>query len=177
LVRQLACPNDVAITQPEGSPMDWTFLIGVGTIVLALAAAYQAWLLRNSAMADMLLKLEQRFNEKLLRTRRDAARSLKGQPDEHDAAIEDVLDFFETLGLLVRRRAMNTHVVWHTFFYWIHGYYRFATDFIKRQRSKFPHRYTDLEYLHKQTLQCEERRHGPLIEGEWDDFLDLEEVE
>jgi hypothetical protein len=97
--------------------MDWTFLVGIATILLAAVAGYQAWLLRNSAMADIILKLDDRFNNTLLPKRRKAAQALKRGPDEHDADIEDVLDFFETLGLLVRRHALDREVVWHTFFY------------------------------------------------------------
>lgn len=157
--------------------MDWTFLIGIGTIVLAGVAGYQAWLLRNSAMADVILKLDERFNDKLLNKRKEAARSLKDGPDEHDANIEDVLDFFETLGLLIRRHAVDKEIVWHTFFYWIHGYAKYAKNFVAKQRSKSPNRYAEIQYLHKQTLKIEVCRHGPIDESEWNDFLELEATE
>ena len=157
--------------------MDWNILVGIGTILLALVAGYQAWLLRNSAMADVILKLDQRFNEALLSKRKKAALSLKNGPQDHDADIEDVLDFFETLGLLIRRHALDRKVVWHTFFYWIHGYYRFAREFIAKQQSESPNRYTEFKYLHERARQIETRRHGPLNENEWDDFLELEAAE
>jgi hypothetical protein len=157
--------------------MNWTFLIGIGTIVLAVVAGYQAWLLRNSTMADLTLKLDERFNDKLLRKRKKAAQSLKNRPAEHDADIEDVLDFFETLGFLIRHRALDKKVVWHTFFYWIHGYWKFTRGFVANQQSTSPARYAEIEYLHEKTLKIEVKERGPLVEDEWNDFLEMEAAE
>jgi hypothetical protein len=61
-----------------------------------------------------------------------------------------------------------------TYFYWIHGYWRYASIFISKQQSDSPKRYTEFKYLHNKTWKVEIHRHGPINESEWDDFLDLE---
>ncbi len=43
-----------------------------------------------------------------------AGRSLEAEP---------ILDFFETMALLQRRKALDKELVWRTFFYWIDHYY------------------------------------------------------
>lgn len=160
--------------------MDWVIVAsvaaGIGAIAAAAVAGYQAWLLRNSTIADLILKFDEQFNETLWEKRKKAAKSLKQGPSEHDPNIEDVLDFFETLGFLTkwRCRALSKSIVWHTFFYWIHGYWRYSHQFIERQQLKSPKRYADFQFIHEKTYALEIKQRGPINENEWDDFLELE---
>ncbi len=95
----------------------------------ALAAAAAAWygIYRQNKRAalslsiDLLLKMDDRFNSPLLTNyRKHAAESLlAGKPTD---AVDEVLDFFETIGLLVRKGAIEKEMTWSTFFYWILRY-------------------------------------------------------
>ena len=78
---------------------------------------------------------------------------------------------------MVRRHILDKQIVWHTFFYWLHGYYFFARDFIEDQRKQFPTRYEDLIYLHKKTCRLEARKRKPntIDETEWGNFLKEEQ--
>jgi len=154
------------------SAIDWSFLAGIGAILTAGVAIYQAWLLRSSNIATLILKFDDKFNKEMIDTRKKAACALQHQslPDGKNE-IEDILDFCETLGMMVRRRAIDKKIVWHTFFYWLHGYHVYDKDFIEDQRKNFPSRYEDLIYLHTKTCRLEERRRAPINEAEWSDFL------
>ena len=148
----------------------------VGTlaaVAAALIAAYQVYLSRFSLGVDLTLRLDERFESaEFLKKRCAAAHAIKGQPGSD---IEDVLDFFESLGLLTRRGALDQEFVYSTFFYWLYGYVSKCRGFIAEQRKKFPPRYGDLLWLHKKLVAIEESRYGPIQDSEWDGFLDEEE--
>jgi hypothetical protein len=148
----------------------------VGTlaaVAAALIAAYQVCLSRFSLGVDLTLRLDERFESpEFLKKKYAAAHAIKEQPGSD---IEDVLDFFESLGLLTRRGALDQEFVYSTFFYWLHGYVSKCQDFIAEQRKEYPARYGDLVWLHRKLVAIEERRYGPIQESEWDGFLDDEE--
>jgi len=87
---------------------------------------------RFSLGIDLLLKLEERFEgQEMLRIRRKAARSLLKKSGD---GIDDVLNFFKTIGLLVRKGALDGKMVWHSFSYWIHRYWLTTNEYIKEER-------------------------------------------
>jgi hypothetical protein len=91
------------------------------------------------------------------------------------AKVEPVLDFFETLGLLVRRRAVDRSIVYSYFFYWVYGYWLKAEGLLGRQRQQFPTRYGDFLWLKDELVEIEQQRAGALDDAEWASFLDEEE--
>ncbi len=146
----------------------------VGALAAAIVAVYQASLTRLTLGADLIMKLEDRFEEpEFMKKRKRAAKALKAVSQTNKGDIEDVLDFFETLGLLVRRRALDPELAWSSFFYWLHGYYRWAETFIVDQQRLFPNRYRDVVRLHESLLTVELDKEN-LNEAEWDGFLNEE---
>ena len=78
-----------------------------------------------------------------MKQRDAAAKCLKAKayknPAEQCAKDADaVLDFFETIGYLLRRGALDEKMVWHTFFHWIMGYYQAAEEYINDKRKSEP---------------------------------------
>lgn len=71
--------------------------------------------------------------------------------------LEPVLDFFETLGLLVRRRAVDEELAWNSFSYWLLRYAALAPDQIKaRRRSESDWTYyEEFEHLAERLTQFE----------------------
>ncbi len=57
---------------------------------------------------------------------------------------EPILDFFETMALLVRRGALDTEMVKHTFFYWIDRYYSATIEQIELRQATDPLIWRDL---------------------------------
>src|SRR5271167_3028518 len=90
--------------------------------LISLAALF--WNLRWSHLTtsvNLVLDLDDRFNNKLKSSRKMAsAKLLEGdsEPDELDT----ILDFLDTLGYLTKMKVVNKDFVWETFQYWIVGY-------------------------------------------------------
>jgi hypothetical protein len=89
---------------------------------------------RKLLAIELLFKFDDRFNsEAFQRTRVSAAKAL--QRNEDSVAIDDVLDFFETMGLLAQRGALEPEMLWHTFFNWLDGYWHAAREYFKEVTS------------------------------------------
>lgn len=114
----------------------------VGIIVSLAAFLYQVWRARFNQSIDLLFRLEADFfgpNKKIQR--------FKASSDLLQGAFleaEPVLDFFETVALLVRRGALDKEIVWHTFFYWIDRYYEACKDSIAERQCADPLVWKDL---------------------------------
>jgi hypothetical protein len=92
------------------------------------ALVWQIHRARFNQSIDLLFKQESDFFGPAKKAQRaKAARDLlAGESLE----AEPILDFFETMALLQRRKALDKEMVWHTFFYWIDHYYEATKDFI-----------------------------------------------
>jgi hypothetical protein len=71
--------------------------------------------------------------------------------------VDDVLDFFELIGILARRKAINELFVWHSFFYWIHRYYLLSKDYVAAVRREDPTIWEDLIWLHGRLVKLEKK--------------------
>ncbi len=119
----------------------------VGAIVSILALAYQIWRSRFVLSIDLLLKFEADFFGPGKRELRSKAASgmLREPPDFSET--EAVLDFFETIALLVKKRALDVYMVWHTFDYWISRYDEAASSYIRDRQQREPQVWKDLNGL------------------------------
>jgi len=129
-------------------------------VVAALAAVCAIWSeSKRSRFAlgiDLLLKMDANFNNDMMRTtRRAAGKELLHDKDKGD--VDDVLDFFETVGMLIRRGALDDFMVWHTFYYWIHRYYVSNSEYIAKSRVEDHTIWFDLVKLHKIMVSIEKK--------------------
>ena len=72
--------------------------------------------------------------------------------------MEDILDFFETLAMLVRKKALDPYMVWHTFDYWVERYYAIALPHIKARQQQEPGVWEDLSWLIPKLEKLQEKR-------------------
>jgi len=106
-----------------------------GTIIALSAFAYQVHRARFNQSVDLLFKLENDFFGGAKRAQRALACRNLQQGNALEA--EPILDFFETMALLLRRGALDEEMVRHTFFYWIDHYYQALEPYIaERQRTE-----------------------------------------
>jgi hypothetical protein len=155
---------------------DWTAVAAISAFAAALAVVYQTCIYRFSLGVDLTLKLDERFEGiEFQKKRAKAARALRQDSGVPKPDVEDVLDFFETLGFLVRRKALDKELVWNTFFYVFYGYCLYAKIYVEAQAQKYPPRYKDLRWLKPRLVDVEECNNGTLDEAEWSEFLDEEE--
>src|SRR5919108_1005734 len=137
-------------------------LSAIGALVGLIISLWFPWLgNRRSRFAlgvDVLLKHEDRFNNgaDMLRARPLAAEALLRH--EYNEGVDDVLDFFETIAILTRKRALNKELVWHTFFNWIDGYYQAAERYIKTEQREERATWEDLRWLCKKLCKFEKRK-------------------
>jgi hypothetical protein len=108
----------------------------VGTILALVAFTWQVRRARFNQSIDLLFKQESDFfgpgkKAQRVKAARDllASQSLEAEP---------ILDFFETMALLQRRKALDKEMVWHTFFYWIDHYYEATKNLIKARQNVDP---------------------------------------
>jgi hypothetical protein len=132
-------------------------------LVAALSALfvwYQAHLLRFSLQVQSLLALDHGFREPDMRKiRHRAAQWLLEKPRKGDGSeVDEVLDFLDSLGLLVKRGGLDPQMVWHSFFYWIDGYRNAARDIIAEEQRKNPRVWEDLEHLYQRLHKVENEK-------------------
>ena len=137
-------------------------IVGLGSQILRSAF---------SMSVDLTLKLDDKFNSDNLRKQR--AKAAKSILKSNFKEAEDVFDFFETVGLLVRRKALDKEVAWHSFFHWIHGYWTSSSSYLVEERRKNPSVYKDFALLHQ--MMCEfEKKTNHLTDSEI--ILSLEDL-
>ncbi len=131
----------------------WTAVVASLTAIIALLC--ESSRSRFQLGVDMLLKFNDKFaSDEFRKARRKAARGLKqGTNDDAD----DVLDFFEMIGLLVRRKAINEKFVWHSFFYSVHRYCLLSKDYIASSRKEDATIWEDLIWLHSRLTKLEKK--------------------
>ncbi len=108
----------------------------LGIIVALCAFIWQVRRTRFNQSIDLLFRLENDFFGSAKKRQRVKAASglLSGSTLE----AEPILDFFETMALLLRKGALNKEMVWHTFFYWIDHYFQASENAIAARQQIDP---------------------------------------
>jgi len=145
--------------------MNWGM---IATLVTALAAVIgvvisiykinsESKRFRFALGIDTILKMDERFNsEEMKKIRQVAAKSLR---DQTNTDVEDVLDFFETIGMLTHKGALDEEMVWNTFYYWVIRYWYAAKEYIETKRKEDPSIYSELIYLKERLIDIEKKKH------------------
>src|ERR1700682_4053168 len=145
------------------------------TAAAALAAAWAAWVsqkgiraasriadqsredFRLSLAAELSMKLDDRFNsEEFKETRSQAAEALLQNQESADA--EDVFDFFETVGLLVRTGAVTKELAYNFFFHWINLYWVAGQRYIQAKDKTAKSLWEDFDYLYVLVREVEKTK-------------------
>jgi hypothetical protein len=107
-----------------------------------------------SLAADLSMKLDDRFNTDDFREIRSrAAQSLLSSQKLADA--EEVFDFFETVGLLVRTGAVTKDLAYNFFFHWINLYWVAGQGHIHEKRKTARPLWKHFQYLYDIVQQSE----------------------
>ena len=107
----------------------------VSSLVAVTALCIQGSRARALLGIELLFKFNDRFsNEYFLNARRSAAHALLS--DSSDLGdVDEVLDFFESIGLMIHQKALDPEMVWSEFSYWIDGWWCAALKHIQEVRS------------------------------------------
>lgn len=135
-----------------------TAISGTGTIIALSAFAYQVHRARFNQSVDLLFRLENDFFGAAKRAQRAKASKNLLAGDALEA--EPILDFFETMALLQKRKALDPEMVWHTFFHWIDNYYAALRDYIADRQQREPLVWKDFVDLVQQVQRIQAKRLG-----------------
>jgi hypothetical protein len=80
---------------------------------------------------------------------------LKKAQHKPSIAIDDVMNFFEELGLLLESKALKAEPTWILFYYWTVNYYEATKIYRKKSQSGDPNLYDGFEYLLKELTRIE----------------------
>ncbi len=134
----------------------------LAALVAVVAVYYQGYLTNLTHSIDVVRSYDDRFDSLEFRTnRREVARkilALPGGPATVNEEADDLLDFFETIGLLAKRKIVDTTMVWSLFQYPLHGYWLVARDSIAKRRRDDPTLFEDVVWLHDRVTRIEKRK-------------------
>ena len=147
----------------------WEGVTGICTIVIAIGAVVSAWWAiiavrvqerraRFATGLDAILRLDGLWCSERIKEARVLTAGQILAKEKPSKAIEDVLDFFDTLGLFVRKEGISVELAWSFFYYWLDGYATVARDYINGYRRKEPTVWEDLVWLHDQVRSFEQQR-------------------
>lgn len=158
------------------SLLPWVPLLGV--LIACITLIIQVRRSRFSLSIDLLIKFNVEYtNPEFRKLRWAAARSI------HDRTYHEagrILDFFDIIGVLVRRKALDPELVWHSFFHPIHRYRRILDAHISAVRKEDPVKWADFVLLHQRLARIHVRKRGcserdlELTQDDIDEFLRAE---
>ena len=142
--------------------IDWNELQAISTTILVLTSAgaigYAALQLRQEreyrSVANLEKQLEVFHGEAFRAARKRLA--IDRLVDEQLAELDresppvsglEVLDFYDHVGLLVKKGHLEVYDVWHTFYEWAQPVYNDLKPLIEDEDSAFIDHYTDLRRL------------------------------
>ena len=85
--------------------------------------------------------------QQLATARTDADTLLPFDPAEPPVSVFEVLDFYDHLGLLVKKGHLEVSDVWHTFYEWLQPVYIDVQPIIENLESPYRDHYADLRSL------------------------------
>jgi hypothetical protein len=126
--------------------IDYTAIMAITAVIGSLVAIYQIRVenmnTRFITGVALLTDLYDRFyDDKMWKKRSKASKFLLEKSDQtqfsekDNPALDDILEFFEMIGLLMKRGALDPTMVWNTFYYIFFGYYHGATKYMNAYRE------------------------------------------
>jgi len=102
-------------------------------IVSLLVFAYQTYRGRFRTSIDLALKLKEQFDSRSFGAKRHSAASAL-LINKMAMEAEPIYDFFDMVGLLVRKGAIDREIAWSIFYDWVHGYWSNGAEYIRKVR-------------------------------------------
>lgn len=137
------------------------FFAIIGLVITLKLSLSESKRTRFSLGIDLILRLDTHFNSgEFRRKRNDAATGLLSgrlSTEAQRVAIDDVLNFFETVGFLTRRDVLDAEVAWNHFFYYMHRYMLSAKKYIETCRKEDPTLWEEFIEVYERLKEVEKR--------------------
>jgi hypothetical protein len=160
-----------------------TVIVAITGVVALLYAKSQLAEAHGQAQAENLQKQLERFDgtemihirQKFACSRLDRNQNLKqSDPDDASAELYDILNFFEFIGLLTKKEALDKEDVWSSFGYWIDYYYLDSRELIAQLQKQQPYWFTDFTGLAESSANIsQEKNLGQPIALSKEDLADF----
>jgi hypothetical protein len=151
----------------------FTAIIAITGVVALAYAHLQLQEAHQEAQIQHLLTFDQQYRqEPMISYRRAyATKRLAGvdDPSEEDS----LLDFFETIGLLVRHGYLRDTDVWETFAIEILPLSADARDMIEQEQKTDRTEYTNFLWLANRLESIEQKQHGALVKPSKEDLKEF----
>jgi hypothetical protein len=167
----------------HGSQSVWYWLIGAVLLIAFICARNYLEYRRVKYDPHWAMNFQDRFDGEAGARARAARALLDNKADlkniEHAtlADIDDVLDFFEDVGLYQRADHISPELAHHHFFHWTRGYWQAAKPYVDAWRGREPARWNHVEELFDTSCDIELKQQGGtreqlrLNEADLDEFL------
>jgi hypothetical protein len=147
--------------------MDWIAITAVGTWALVLATWWMVWkqsqTSRNELKVKLQMSLEDRFESSAMiaKRKRLAAQLLMNAP--HEQIQEDIMNFFESVGVLLRRGYLDKEMAWVGFGYYGIRWWNACKDYIleeRRRKGGDQTIFAEFQYLVDKLYEVETKQRG-----------------
>ena len=157
-------------------------IAAVASLVALILTSFQLKQFRFAHGVDLIFELEDRFDApEMMKARKRVAKALQNHISTQE--MDTVLDFFETLGILVRRNAVDDELAWNYFSHWVLRYAALTKDHIEdRRKAESDETYwQDVEFLIERFTKIEKKKRNlklpPFISPEQLDKFLAEETD
>ncbi len=147
---------------PDASTAAWTGILAIVTFVAAIAA-----ILAAKFTWGTLKSQREQLKEQIAQSKMETWRSISDEFDHKLAsrratcgtgygvngnlsmlACQPIMDFFETLGYLVKNSLINEKLACHSFHYYFSGYFKTVEEVLRNERMSNEKFYEDVFFLH-----------------------------
>jgi hypothetical protein len=150
--------------------MDWSLImelaVAIGTWALVIATIClvrgQLSVAKEQRKVQLYLELRKNFDGPLISARKSLARQLSDNAP-HGEIKETVMDFFEDMGMLIRRQDfLDRDMVWSTFSFYATHWWSACKDYISEERQRLNDNtlFSDFEYLIEEISKQEAQERG-----------------
>ncbi len=145
-----------------GVAIDWNEVQAIATSILVMTSAgaigYAGLQLRHERAYRSVANLEKQLGvfqgeffvaarKRLAMDRLEHGELIRLDVDAPPASALEVLDFYDHVGLLVKKGHLELYDVWHTFYEWAQPVYADLRPLIEDEDSPFSEHYLDLKRL------------------------------
>jgi hypothetical protein len=159
--------------------IDYDALTALTALAAALIAILAIWLenqrSRFSLGVDLLMKMSDRFfySNDFKKSRREAIKFIvrykkktnlenvtgvqtdSNYSEQNSVDLEAVLDFFEGLAILVRKKSIDKELACNYFYYWLDCYRELANEYVLQWRKKTPGTWYNIDWLYQELTKVE----------------------
>ena len=150
-----------------------TALIALTGIVALIYTHFQLRHSRQQSRLQHLLTFLHDFEHDPMAGYRKSVAEERLRGAQEPTVIWSIVDFFETIGMLVRRGYLDEYDVWHSFAFWIFNVYADVRDAIEQETKNDPTYYGDFRDLVERIRKVEQREGGKEDRPSKEDVLEF----